>query len=185
MSDIVVEVTPETIIAFWKEAGPPRWFKKDPAFDEDIRQRFLATHDAAAAGTLTGWEKSASGALALMLLLDQFPRNMFRDSARAFATDPQALALAKRAIGRGFDVLVEPQMRSFFYLPFMHAEDLTEQNRGVTLYRTAGDSDGEKWAQLHADIIRKFGRFPHRNKVLGRETTPDEQAFLDGGGFSG
>lgn len=179
------EVTPEQVIAFWKEAGTARWFKKDSAFDEEIRTRFLATHEAAAAGKLTAWEKSATGALAMMLLLDQFPRNMFRDSGRAFATDPQALALAKRAIGRGFDVLVEPQMRAFFYLPFMHAEDLTEQNRGITLYRTAGDTDGEKWAQMHADIIRKFGRFPHRNTVLGRDTTPDERAFLDGGGFSG
>lgn len=177
--------TPKQVVSFWKKAGSKRWFKKDPAFDQKIREEFLVTHQAAAMEKLSAWEESAEGALALLLLLDQFPRNMFRDSARAFATDPQALALAKRAIGRGFDVLVEPQMRSFFYLPFMHAEDLTEQNRGVTLYRTAGDSDGEKWAQLHADIIRKFGRFPHRNKVLGRETTPDEQAFLDGGGFSG
>ena len=185
LPDALREVTPESIVAFWTEAGPPRWFKKDPAFDAEISERFLATHEAAAEGRLADWEKSASGALAMMLLLDQFPRNMFRDSGRAFATDPQALALAKRAIGRGFDLQVAPQMRAFFYLPFMHAEDLIEQNRGVTLYRTAGDSDGEKWAQLHADIIRRFGRFPHRNAVLGRVTTPEEKAFLDGGGFSG
>src|ERR1041385_4928177 len=175
---------PAAIIAFWREAGPDRWFKKDSAFDNEIKRRFLATHEAAAAGRLTNWESSAEGALALLILLDQFPRNMFRGEARAFATDPLARAVASRAILNGFDGAF-PAMRGFFYLPFEHSELLADQERGLALYRAAGDADGEKWALIHADIIRKFGRFPHRNAVLGRVTTPEEQAFLDHGGFGG
>jgi uncharacterized protein (DUF924 family) len=175
---------PAAIVAFWREAGPDRWFKKDVAFDDEIKRRFLATHEAAAAGRLTDWEQSAEGALALLILLDQFPRNMFRSEARAFATDPLARAVTSRAILNGFDGAF-PDMRGFFYLPFEHSENLADQERGLALYKAVGDEDGLKWAVLHADIIRRFGRFPHRNVVLGRVTTPDEQAFLDGGGFAG
>jgi uncharacterized protein (DUF924 family) len=175
---------PAAIVAFWREAGPDRWFKKDAAFDDEIKRRFLATHEAAAAGRLTDWEQSAEGALALLILLDQFPRNMFRSEARAFATDPLARAVTSRAILNGFDGAF-PDMRGFFYLPFEHSENLADQERGLALYKAVGDEDGLKWAVLHADIIRRFGRFPHRNAVLGRITTPDEQAFLDGGGFAG
>jgi uncharacterized protein (DUF924 family) len=175
---------PAAIVAFWREAGPDRWFKKDAAFDDEIKRRFLATHEAAAAGRLTDWEQSAEGALALLILLDQFPRNMFRSEARAFATDPLARAVTSRAILNGFDGAF-PDMRGFFYLPFEHSENLADQERGLALYKAVGDEDGLKWAVLHADIIRRFGRFPHRNAVLGRVTTPDEQAFLDGGGFGG
>jgi uncharacterized protein (DUF924 family) len=172
------------VVAFWRDAGPERWFKKDAAFDDEIRRRFLETHEAAAAGKLTAWEATAEGALALLILLDQFPRNMFRGEARAFATDPLARSVASRAILNGFDGAF-PKMRGFFYLPFEHSELLADQERGLALYRAAGDADGEKWAHIHAEIIRKFGRFPHRNPVLGRVTTPEEQAFLDGGGFAG
>jgi uncharacterized protein (DUF924 family) len=175
---------PAAIVAFWREAGPDRWFKKDAAFDDEIKRRFLATHEAAAAGRLTDWEQSAEGALALLILLDQFPRNMFRSEARAFATDPLARAVTSRAILNGFDGAF-PDMRGIFYLPFEHSENLADQERGLALYKAVGDEDGLKWAVLHADIIRRFGRFPHRNAVLGRITTPDEQAFLDGGGFAG
>jgi uncharacterized protein (DUF924 family) len=175
----------DAIVSFWKAAGPDRWFNKDDAFDQELRDRFLVAHEAAAAGTLRDWETNVNGALALLLLLDQFPRNMFRNSARAFATDPQALALAKRALGRSFDARIEPELRTFFYLPFMHSENLVDQERCIALYRAAGDANGLKWAQLHADIIQRFGHYPHRNAVLGRETTAEEQAFLDGGGFSG
>jgi uncharacterized protein (DUF924 family) len=179
------EITPADVIAFWREAGPERWFKKDDAFDADIRLRFLATYEQAAAGKLRDWEQSAEGALALLLLLDQFPRNMFRNDARAFATDPLARAVTAGALIRGFDSQVPAEMRSFFYLPFEHSEDMADQQRGIALYKAAGDTDGLKWAELHADIIRRFGRFPHRNAVLGRATTPAEQAFLDAGGFAG
>jgi uncharacterized protein (DUF924 family) len=172
------------VVTFWRDAGAERWFKKDDAFDAEIKRRFLATHEAAAAGKLRDWENSAEGALALLILLDQFPRNMFRGDKRAFATDPLARAVTAGALIKGFDGQVG-DMRGFFYLPFEHSEDMTDQERGVALYKAAGDDDGLKWANMHADIIRRFGRFPHRNKALGRATTPDEQKFLDDGGFSG
>jgi uncharacterized protein (DUF924 family) len=173
------------IVAFWREAGPDKWFDKIPAFDDDIRRRFLPTHEAAAAGKLAAWEQTAQGALALLLLLDQFPRNMFRGQARAFATDPLAMAVTANAIIRGFDSQVPPELRAFFYVVFEHSENLADQERGIALYKAAGDADGLKWAELHADIIRRFGRFPHRNPALGRTSTPQEQAFLDSGGFAG
>jgi uncharacterized protein (DUF924 family) len=178
-------VTPSDIVAFWREAGPKRWFKKDESFDDEIRRRFLILHDAAAEGRLTDWETGAEGTLALLILLDQFPRNMFRGSARMFASDPMARAIAAGAIVRGFDAQVLTNMRGFFYLPFMHSENAADQARSVAFYKAIDDADGLKWAEEHADIIRRFGRFPHRNAVLGRVTTPEEQAFLDGGGFNG
>ncbi len=173
------------VVSFWREAGPKAWFKKDDAFDEDIRRRFLKTNEAAAAGKLSAWEHSAEGALALLILLDQFPRNMFRGSARMFATDRQARAIAAGAIVRGFDAQVAKEMRGFFYLPFEHSENMADQERCVAFYKAIDDADGLKWAELHADIIRRFGRFPHRNAVLGRTTTAEEQKFLDEGGFGG
>jgi uncharacterized protein (DUF924 family) len=178
-------VTAAEVVRFWTEAGPDRWFNKDDAFDAEIGRRFLATHEAAVAGKLAWWETMAEGALALLILLDQFPRNMFRKSARAFATDAQARALAAAALLRGFDAQVPANLRAFFYLPFEHSEDMADQERGLALYKAAGDADGLKWGELHADIIRRFGRFPHRNAALGRATTAEEQAFLDGGGFAG
>jgi uncharacterized protein (DUF924 family) len=177
--------TAADIVTFWREAGPKKWFEKEDSFDDEIRNRFLAVHEAAAAGKLAGWEQTAEGALALLILLDQFPRNMFRGSARAFATDPLARAITAGALVRGFDSQVPAEMRSFFYLPFEHSEDLADQERSIALYKAAGDAGDLKWAELHADIIRRFGRFPHRNAVLGRATTPEEQAFLDEGGFAG
>jgi uncharacterized protein (DUF924 family) len=173
------------IVAFWREAGADKWFAKDAAFDDEIRRRFLPTHEAAAAGKLAAWEQTAEGALALLILLDQFSRNMFRGQARAFATDPSALAVTAHAIIRGFDAQVPAELRAFFYVPFEHSENLTDQEHGIALYKAAGDADGLKWAELHSDIIRRFGRFPHRNPALRRVTTPQEQAFLDGGGFAG
>ncbi|MFA6266813.1 MAG: DUF924 family protein [Pseudolabrys sp.] len=177
--------TAAEIVSFWREAGPKAWFKKDDAFDATIRERFLTAYEAAADGKLAAWEANAEGALALLLLLDQFPRNMFRGQARMFETDPMARAIAAGALVRGFDAEVPADMRSFFYLPFEHSESVKDQGRSVALCRATGDADLLKWAELHADIIRRFGRFPHRNAVLGRATTPDEQAFLDADGFKG
>jgi uncharacterized protein (DUF924 family) len=177
-------IKPADIVAFWRAAGPKRWFERDPALDDEIRRRFLQVHEAAAAGKLSEWEHTAEGALALLILLDQFPRNMFRGQARAFATDPLALATASRAILKGFDGAIS-DMRTFFYLPFMHSELLADQQRAVAFYRAHNDSDNLKWAELHADIIRRFGRFPHRNAALGRITTSEERVFLDSGGFAG
>jgi uncharacterized protein (DUF924 family) len=118
-------------------------------------------------------------------VLDPFPRNIFRNDARTFAADPIARQVTARAIERGFDQQVAPAERSFFYLPFEHSEALADQERCIALNRASGDAEALKWAENHADIIRRFGRFPHRNKVLGRATTPEEQAFLDAGGFAG
>jgi len=175
---------PETILSFWREAGRDRWFTRDDAFDAEIRDKFLATYEAAAAGKLGEWERSAEGTLALVIVLDQFPRNMFRGTARTYAADPLARQIANRALKRGCDQDVPETERGFFFLPFMHSEDMTDQLRCVALYREAGDED-LKYAEQHADIIRRFGRFPHRNAMLGRTTTPEEQAFLDDGGFQG
>jgi uncharacterized protein (DUF924 family) len=176
---------PHEVVAFWRQAGPEKWFTKDDAFDAAIRERFLATYEAAARGELAAWEAAPEPALALALVLDQFPRNMFRDSARAFAADPLARAVVRRAIARGYDLQVDARDRQFFYLPFEHSEDMADQEHGLVLFGALGDAEAEKWAKLHVDIIRKFGRFPHRNALFGRASTVEEQAFLDGGGFAG
>jgi uncharacterized protein (DUF924 family) len=180
-----VIASPQDVLAFWRDAGPNKWFNKDQAFDDAIRSQFMDTYEAAAAQKLAGWERTAEGALALVIVLDQFPRNMFRGSARSFAADPIALAVADRALAQGFDRDMALADRQFFYLPFEHSEHLPDQERCCALFAEAGDAELLKWAELHADIIRRFGRFPHRNAVLGRVTTIEEQAFLDGGGFTG
>jgi uncharacterized protein (DUF924 family) len=173
------------VLAFWTKAGPDKWYTKDDAFDRAIRDNFLATHEAAAAGRLNPWENEADSALALVIVLDQFPRNMFRGSPRAFAADRLARDVADGAIGQGFDKAVEKDLRAFFYVPFMHSENIVDQDYCVELCRALGNDDNLKYAEIHAEIIRRFGRFPHRNPVLGRDTTPEEKAFLDSGGFAG
>lgn len=181
----VAPASPADILTFWREAGSNLWFKHDESFDASIRARFAAAYENAAAGLLSAWENTPEGALALVIVLDQFPRNMFRGSPRSFAADARARAVAERAIANGFDQNAAMPERVFFYLPFEHSEDLADQERAVALIGAAGDADLLKWAQLHADIIRRFGRFPHRNALLGRASTPEEQAFLDDGGFAG
>jgi uncharacterized protein (DUF924 family) len=176
---------PGDVLAFWRTAGPKKWFRKDAGFDAEIKTRYLTSYEAAAAGRLSAWEATPEDALALVIVLDQFPRNMFRSHARAFEADARARAVADRAIARGFDRRVPEGERVFFYLPFEHSEDLADQERSIALLRATGDADLLKWAKLHADIIRRFRRFPHRNALLGRATTPEEQEFLDKGGFSG
>lgn len=173
------------ILAFWREAGPEKWFAKDEAFDAEITRRFLPIHEAAAAGKLDAWEETPEGVYALLILLDQFPRNMFRGSPRAFATDAQALAVAERAIARGFDDAYEAPERRVFYMPFMHSEELADQERCIALCAAAEDPEGVKYAEVHRNIIRDFGRFPHRNEVLERDTTAEEKRFLMEGGFAG
>ena len=177
--------TPAAIVSFWREAGPDRWYKKDAALDAEISARFRPAFDAAANGGLAAWEAGSEGALALVLLLDQFPRNMFRGSARAFATDAQALGAARRAIALGHDAAYAPPLKRFFYLPFMHSEALADQERCIALCAAAADPEGVKYGVLHRDIIARFGRFPHRNRLLGRAMLAEEQAFLDAGGFAG
>jgi len=174
----------EEVVDFWLQAGTAAWFRHDPRFDTRFRNRYLESHEQAAGGQLDAWANSPPGALALLILLDQFPRNAFRQSARMFATDAKARAIADRAIKDGLDGSVSDHLRSFFYLPFEHSEDAADQARSLALFEPMG---GEvlKFAKLHADIIERFGRFPHRNTVLGRVSTPEELAFLQSGGFAG
>lgn len=176
--------TAAEIIGFWRDAGPDRWFAKDADFDRRFRAHCLTLHEAAARGDLDAWRAGPDGALALVLLLDQFPRNCFRGTARMFATDAQAREVADAAIAAGLDRAVDRDLRVFFYLPFEHSEDLADQDRSVALSEPLDDIY-RSYAELHREIIRRFGRFPHRNAILGRTATPDEQRYLDEGGFGG
>ena len=176
--------SPADVVGFWRAAGPQKWFRKDAAFDREFRERFLATHEAAAAGQLREWSASAEGALALVLLLDQFPRNAFRATPRTFATDAQARAAADAAIAAGHDKEVEAQLRPFFYMPYMHSEELRDLERCVECMEPVG-GESLRFARHHRDIVARFNRFPHRNAVLGRASTPEEERFLAEGGFAG
>jgi len=161
----------------------------DPDFDSVLHESFAALHGEAACGKLSSWEQQAPGALALILLTDQIPRNIFRHNAHAFATDEMARNIADRAIARGFDQATEPGLRLFFYLPFEHHEDAASQARAVALCEKLTAETGAKdwldYARLHQGLITRFGRFPHRNVVLGRVSTPEEIAYLAEGGFAG
>ncbi|MDR7100440.1 uncharacterized protein (DUF924 family) [Lysobacter niabensis] len=176
--------TASDIVGFWRDSGPERWFSGGDAFDGECRTRFLEAHLLAARREFEHWLADAEGALALVLLLDQIPRNVFRCSGHAFATDGLARHYASRALTLGFDAQVDLNLRSFFYLPFEHSEDMADQERALELFSRL-PAGGDRWARLHYDIIRRFGRFPHRNAALGRETTSEERAFLAEGGFRG
>lgn len=182
-------------LAFWFGEGEDhgkrreQWFKKDDAYDQEIRQRFLATYELAMAGNLANWKDDARCCLALILVLDQFPRNMFRGSSRAFASDPMALDAARHALIRGFDTTQKPVERQFIYLPFEHSESLADQQQCLQLMLQLSEfsetRDLHVWAEKHLAIIQRFGRFPHRNVALGRESTQEELEFLKqpGSGF--
>jgi len=176
---------PDDVLAFWHQAGPERWYSQDTDFDTIVRERFLRLWQDAAGGRLSSWETLDDGTLALVIVLDQFPRNMFRGTANAFSSDKIARDVARRALDRGVDQRIGLPLLQFLYLPFMHSEYLADQIRCVELFQARGDIHDLKYAKEHADIIRRFGRFPHRNRALGRVTTPEEQTFLDHGGFSG
>jgi len=178
-------IEPADVLAFWRTAGPDKWFEKDALFDAEIARRFSGLWHAAGEGQLPAWDDTAEGALALVIVFDQFPRNMFRADGRCYATDELARAAADRAIRRGFDRQMPHAERQFFYLPLMHSENFDDQQRCLEIARDYGDAEFTKYAEQHADIIQRFGRFPHRNALLQRPSTPEEQAFLDGGGFSG
>jgi len=179
------------VLDFWfgapdsRERGRPRklWFRKSEPFDAEIRRRFLATWERAARGELERWQATPLASLALVVALDQFPRNMFRGTPRAFASDPLALAAARETIARGFDSLISPLERTFIYLPFAHAEDLAAQRRSLALFH-ALDPEDMRYAKRHYEIIARFGRFPHRNAALGRESTAEEIEFLKRPGSS-
>ncbi len=167
------------VLAFWfKELRPEQWFKKDVALDEIVRTRFGALCERLATNLALDWRETAEGCLAAVIVLDQFPRQLFRDDARAFATDEAALAIASLAIERCFDRALSPVQRKFLYMPFQHSEDADVQARSVVLFATIDDTDTLAYARRHKEIIDRFGRFPHRNASLGRESTEEELAFL-------
>lgn len=174
--------TRQEIIHFWfEETEPQLWFQKNEDFDLIVKERFLVTHEMARDGLCNAWSSDAEGCLALCLVLDQFPRNMFRGQAAAFETDEKALLTSKQAIHKGFDQVLEPVKRRFIYLPFEHSENILDQKRSVELFRSMEEDDpvGYDYALRHLAAIEKFGRFPQRNVALGRETTPEEQEYLD------
>jgi uncharacterized protein (DUF924 family) len=179
------ESRPADVVAFWTEAGPARWFARDEAFDAEFRRRFEAAHFAAARRERDGWTATAEGSLALLILLDQFPRNAFRGTAHAFATDPLARHFARLAVETGQDQALDPTLRPFVYLPFQHSEDMVHQVRSLALFKVLPRRADDRWAEHHHAVIARFGRFPHRNAALGRDTTPEEAAFLAEDGFSG
>jgi uncharacterized protein (DUF924 family) len=175
--------TAADIVGFWRDAGYERWFRRDDAFDAELRRRFETAHVAASRRELEHWMDTADGALALLVLLDQVPRNLYRDSGHAYATDSLARHYAARAIAAGFDTQVDPALRVFVYMPFEHSEDPADQERAVALMAPL-DPGYVDYAVAHQEVIVRFGRFPHRNRALGRDSTPEEQAWLDaGGGF--
>jgi len=174
----------QRVVAFWREAGPALWFAKDEQFDARFRERFLRDHEAAARGELTQWQATPEGALALVILLDQFPRNAFRGTSRMYDTDAMARKVANTAFASGYDQKLPRELQKFLVLPFAHSEDLADQERSVALARRIGPDDLAH-AEHHRDIVRRFGRFPHRNEILGRESTPAEKHYLDNGGYSG
>ena len=173
------------IVAFWRDAGYEKWFKRDDAFDAEFKRSFHEAHMAAARGEHEPWLASAEGSLALLILLDQFSRNCFRGSAHSYATDGLARHYAQQAIDAGFDLQVDASLRMFFYLPFEHSEAMADQDYAIELFAKIGDDELMKYAALHRDLIARFGRFPHRNKALGRESTREEMDYLASGGFSG
>ena len=176
--------TAKEVVRFWRDAGMQAWFNGGEGFDRECEARFLAAHLAAARREHEDWLDSAEGALALLLLLDQIPRNIFRGSGHAYATDGLARHHADRALAAGHDSAFEPMLRAFFYLPFEHSEDLADQQRSVGLFQSLGNEVYTTYAIEHLHVIERFGRFPHRNRALGRISTTEEQAWLDaGGGF--
>ena len=186
---------PDDVLDFWfgrtGEGGyggfREQWFRKDAAFDEEIRERFLGLYEEAASGEHDDWRENARGAVALVIVLDQFPRNMFRDDPRTYATDEKARETARHAVERALDRELHPLERWFLYIPFMHSENMEDQDLSLDLFRRlgkVGEADPVPYAEGHRDIIARFGRFPHRNAVLGRETTAEEAEFLQGPGSS-
>jgi len=180
----------QSVLTFWFGQGgrDKRWFEKSRSFDDEVRRRFLGLHEEGARGDLVSWKERTGDCLALIVLLDQFPRNMFRDTPRAFATDGLALEAARHALAQGYDRTLQPLERMFVYLPFEHAESLAEQETACALTRPleafAETDDVYRYAVAHRDIIARFGRFPHRNAILGRASTPGEIEFLKGPGSS-
>ncbi|MCW8826201.1 MAG: DUF924 domain-containing protein [Gammaproteobacteria bacterium] len=172
-------MSPETIINFWfAESSKDFWFNSTPEMDLQLRDQFIDTWLAAAEGKLSAWEESPQGALALAIILDQFPLNMFRGVPLTYSTEAHARNIARKAIDRGFDQQLNDEEKVFLYLPFMHSEDLTDQARCVELFNKPGLEESYRFAKHHQDIVQRFGRFPHRNEILGRHSTQEELDYL-------
>jgi uncharacterized protein (DUF924 family) len=179
-------VAPEIILDFWASIGNSGWWTKNQKLDDEIISRFSDTHTQARNGQLNHWTDTADGTLALIIVLDQFSRNMFRGDPKTFAQDDQALTIAKKAVAKGLDSEARADLNLFFYLPYEHSECISDQEQSIKLQHSIGGGEEVMKAALeHHEIIKRFGQFPHRNAVLGRHTTPAEQAYLDGGGFKG
>ena len=172
-------MTPQTLLDFWfAPAQEKRWFNSTPEFDQQIREQFEDVWRAAKDGQQADWARSAEGVLALVILLDQMPLNMYRGKRESFSTEAQARDVAGRAIAQGFDKQLPDKGKAFLYMPFMHSEDMTDQDRSIALYDAAGLENNLKFARHHRDIVCQFGRFPHRNAILGRASTTEEEAWL-------
>lgn len=179
MTEMRPAVTPEDVLAFWfSDETISKWFNGGTAFDALCRDRFAHAIEAAKAGDIDHWTATPDGALALVILLDQMTRNVYRGTPQAFSGDAAALTIAKAAIAKGYDAAIPSARRNFFYLPFQHSEQLEDQERGMTLYATNDVDEGLLWMTRHRDVIARFGRFPHRNAILGRVSTPEEEDFL-------
>ncbi|WP_062227157.1 DUF924 family protein [Aureimonas frigidaquae] len=183
MSETILD--PQEIVDFWRDAGPQKWFEKDGAFDETIRQRFGDVYERAALGDLDVWAEEPIGALALVLLFDQFPRNMFRDTPRMYATDARARDIALAALERGDAEHLPEDVNQFLVLPLMHSEALADQDACVAWMERIGTQENQDFARHHREIVASFGRFPHRNAILDRESTAEERRFIADGGFTG
>jgi uncharacterized protein (DUF924 family) len=178
-------MTPQDITSFWEQAGESKWFFKDPVFDGALKVRFGGALEEARSGACDHWAQTPEGALGLVILLDQVSRNIHRGSPLAFAADARALRIAKQSVARGFLSKVTAPRAMWFCMPFEHSENIDDQWRCLALFQTMGLNEMAHWAKVHLDIIARFGRFPHRNPVLGRRSTPEELAFLKAGGFAG
>lgn len=178
-------MSPKDVLEFWLSLSDEDYFQQSESLDALIRQTFRDAHEAAKKGAYDAWQATPEGTVALVILLDQFSRNIYRQSAAAFAGDEKSLEIAKAAVARGDDMRSSPDMRKWLYLPFMHSENLDDQQTCIRLCERSGFESTQKWARIHSDVIERFGRFPHRNDVLGRKSTLEELRFLDQGGFSG
>lgn len=173
------DLQPEDVLAFWFDARVrPRWFDSTPELDAEIRERFQALWERAARGELDDWARQVEGVLALAIVLDQLPLNMFRGDPRSFSTEAAAIRVAHEAVRDGLDRALAPERRVFLYMPLMHSENMADQDEAVRLFEASGLEDNLRFARHHRELVRRFGRFPHRNAILGRVSTPEELAYL-------
>jgi len=178
-------ITASDVLDFWfSDDAEALWFRSTKAFDHQISLNFESLWRQGRDGQLSPWEQTPEGSLALVILLDQLPLNMFRDQPQGFSTEQASRDIAHRAIENSFDEQLDDRQRRFLYMPFMHSERLSDQNRSVALLEAAGMTESLRWAKHHRDIVARFGRFPHRNQILGRESTREELEWLESGGFN-